>query len=234
MNRSRSFCIVTLLLLVAGGTIHGIGVNIAAFLPTNGSLSHPVSPLSIRDVGFTLGNYVGISGAISLYNINGMGLRKPDTGPIQMTGSPTGSPTGPFYTVMGSVMVKGILPVWRIVLEPAAGVFGYYLINPTLRSGVIDSYIAGISGYETVDSNFSISNHWGWGYIAGGSISVSITDKIGVQIGAYYYIGSSPLELEGSFNANGSDTQMAVPGYLADARLDFTGVEFVIGGSYEL
>jgi hypothetical protein len=223
-------CALLVILFLSGGSIYGIGVNVAAFLPSNGSLSHPVSPLSFRDVGFTLGKYVGLSGAISLYNINGMGLRDPDTGSVQMRASPV----GPFYTALGSAMFKAILPVWRIVFEPAAGVFGYYLINPVLRSGIIDSYIADESAYETVDSSFAISNHWGWGFVGGGAISVSITAKIGIQIGAYYYIGSSPLHLEGSFRANGSNTKLPIPSYLTDILLDFTGIEFVVGGTYEL
>ncbi|MCI0480902.1 MAG: hypothetical protein L0213_04865 [Candidatus Dadabacteria bacterium] len=230
MKRLKFFYITALFLLSISGSVYGIGVNVAAFLPAHGSLSHPVSPLSFRDVGFTLGKYVGISGAISLYNINGMGLRDPDSGPVLMKAPAV----GPFYAPLGSIMVKAILPVWRIMFEPAGGVFGYYLINPALRSGVIDSYIAGKSGFETVDSSFSIANHWGWGFVGGGSISVSITAKIGIHLGAYYYLGSSPLDLEGSFRADGSDIQLPVPSYFTDLLLDFTGIEFVVGGTYEL
>jgi len=230
MIRVKYRWLIPALLVLAVGTGHGIGVNISAFLPTNGLLSHPVSPLSFRDVGFTLGKSVGISGGIALNNINGMGLLDSSGSPIQLS-EPA---LGPFYTVTGSAMLKLILPVWRITFEPAGGIFGYYLINPTLRSGVIDSYIAVKSGYETVDSNFTVTNRLGWGWVVGGMISVSIADKIGAQLGAFYYRGSSPLELDGTFRADGSDVTNAVPSYLTGALLDYSGFEFIIGGTYEL
>ena len=210
--------------------VYGMGINVSAFLPANGSLSHPVSPLSFRDVGFTVGKYAGVSGAIALNNINGMGLLDENKSPLRLT-SPA---VGPFYTALGSLMVKAILPVWRLNFEPGGGVFGYYLINPTLRSGVIDSYIAGKSGYQTVDSSFAISNNWGWGFLAGGMISLAFDGKIGMQIGAYYYIGSSPLELTGTYRADGSSVANPVPAYLKEVLLDFSGIEFIIGGTYEL
>jgi len=212
------------------GSAHGIGVNISAFLPVNGSLSHPVSPLSVRDVGFTIGKFAGVSGAVSLNSINGMGIIDSEGSPLEMS-IPA---TGPFYAGLGSIMLKAILPVWRLRFEPGGGVFGYYLLNPRLRSGVIDSYISATSDYKTVDSSFTITNKWGWGLVAGGMISLAFDGKFGMQIGAYYYKGSSPLKLTGSFKADGSDVENQVPSYLANVLLDFSGIEFIVGGTYEL
>ncbi len=219
-----------LLLLCSVGPMYGIGVNASVFLPRNGSLSHPVSPLSFRDVGFTLGKYAGISGAVALDNINGMGFLDSEGAPIMLRASAA----GPFYAVLASMVLKAIIPVWRLKLEPGGGVFGYFLINPSLRSGVIDSYIADMSGYQTVDSDFAITNRWGWGFLAGGTVSLAFDGKFGLQIGAYYYMGSSPLALDGSYRADGSATAHPVPSYLAGASLDFTGLELIIGVTYEL
>ncbi len=229
MKNIKTLLIAVVLLLLFAGSVQGIGVNVSAFLPRNGSLSHPVSPLSFRDVGFTVGKYFGIAGELSLNNINGMGFVDPGGRSLQMS-----SPAGPFYAARASLMLKAVIPVWRLSFQPGGGLFGYYLLNPRLKSGVIDSYIAKKSNYETVDSNFAIMNKFGWGYVFGGMVALAFDGKFGMQAGAYYYTGSSPLELDGTYHADGSSVANPVPSYLSDTRLDFTGIEFVIGGTYEL
>jgi hypothetical protein len=229
MKSRRMLILISWLFVVLAVSSPAIGVSTAVFIPRNGSLSHPVSPLSIRDLGFTIGKYVGLSGSISLYNINGMGLAAADRSAIAILG-----PAGPFYTGLGSIALKAIIPLGPVILEPAGGVFGYYLINPALQGSAIDSYIAQTSGHVTVDSSFAVDRRWGWGYQLGGTLTVKINDQIGIQAGALYYSGSSALNLSGFYRADGLSAELAVPDYLQGALLDFTGLEIILGVTYEM
>ncbi len=101
-------------------------------------------------------------------------------------------------------------------------------------SGSIDSYIASTSGHETVDSSFGIEGRWGWGYVLGGSVTVKINEKIGIQAGALYYTGGSALDLSGTYRADGLATENGVPNYLQGSSLDFTGLEIILGVTYDM
>ena len=231
MKKHKKIIILICVALAITTSASAIGVTTSVFVPRNGQWSYPISPLSFRDIGVTFGKYVGLSGSFSLYGIDGMGITDADGTPLDMTGVAA----GPFYSFVLSAMVKAVIPISIVTLEPAGGLFGYHLMKPQLRSGSIDSYIAGVSGYETVDSSFSMmQGKWGWGYVFGGTLTVKVADKIGVQAGALYYMGSSALNLTGTYKADGLSTENAVPTYLESARLDYTGIEFIIGVTYEM
>ena len=60
-QRTRIAVFSLLLLLLAVFTVEGIGVSFSYLLPRNGMFSHPVPPLSVRDIGIDIGSFLGVA-----------------------------------------------------------------------------------------------------------------------------------------------------------------------------
>ena len=231
--RGSQFTILFLLfLLIPLLGAQAIGVSLSYFLPRNGTFSHPVPPLSLRDIGVDVGRYLGVAGSLSLYSIRGMGIKDDSGDPID-TGGPL---VGPFLSVLGSAVAKVKVPVKRLQFEASGGLFGCYNIDPPLMTGVLDRYLATATAttYEAVTSTVSSSGRWGWGWVFGGKVTYFLMGQLGISAGANYYIGGAKLDMSGSYDAyddeTGSyDAGRSLPANLQDARLDFTGLEIILG-----
>jgi hypothetical protein len=228
-SRRQLRLLFVLTILLAATSVHAIGLSTALFIPRNGLVSHPVSPLSIRDVGINIFPFLGFAGSISLYNINGLGVRDSGQNPIAFDGPAT----LPFYSLVTSVVAKATIPVWQLRIVPKAGVFGFYAFSPKVNAGVIDPYIANLSGSVTVDTTAVVEGGFGWGFLFGGSVEYSINDQFGVVAGLLYYLGSAPLDISGTYRADGGTTDTALPDEVTSMLLDFTGFEVILGINIE-
>jgi hypothetical protein len=162
MRRCTRFAILFLLfLLLAALSAGAIGVSFSYLFPRNGIFSHPVTPLSLRDIGVDIGRYLGAAASLSLYSIRGMGIKDADGDPID-TGGPL---VGPFLSVLGSAVAKVKVPIRPVEIEISGGVFGCCNIDPPLRTGTLDRYLATATStaYDAVSSRVSTAGRWGWG-----------------------------------------------------------------------
>jgi hypothetical protein len=216
---------------------HGIGVHFSYFLPRNGWFSHPVPPLSLRNVGVDFGRYLGLDGSLTLYSIRGMGITDDEGRPIDTNGPLV----GPFLSLLGSLQAKARIPLKTLEIEAGAGVFGCYNIDTPLITGNLDRYLATATAtvYETVTSTASAAGHWGWGWVFGARATYYIMGQIGISLGANYYVGGSHLKMGGSYDAYDDDTStydsgLSLPAALQTARLDFSGLEITLGAEIEL
>ena len=237
MARSVRIAVVSVcFLLLAVPAVQGIGVSFCYLLPRNGAFSHPVFPLSFRDIGVDIGRYFGASGSLSLYSIRGMGIKDSRGSPIE-TGGPL---VGPFLSILGSAVLKARVPIPPLELEASGGVFGCYNIDPPLATGNLDRYLAGAAAttYETVTSSLSCAGRWGWGWVFGGKATFFIKGQLGFFAGANYYVGGSKLKPSGSYTAAEAGqppvTVTDLPAELQDAFLDFTGLEIILGAEIRL
>jgi len=234
----RTGSLYLLLLCVTILAAHGTGLSISYFLPRGGMFSHPVPPLSVHDLGLDFSRYLGTAASLGLYNIRGMGIKDADGSPIE-SGAPL---IGPFVSVLGSVRAMVKIPIRRLKFEAGGGVFGYYNIDPPLMDGNLDRYLATSAPptvYESVTSSVSAAGRWGWGWVFGGRAIYFVKGQIGISLGAKYYLGGSPLRLSGSYDAYDDDllgyvTGADLPPELQSARLDYSGVEIILGVELEL
>jgi len=229
---ARILALSLLLLLLTVFTAQGLGVSFSYFLPRNGIFSHPVPPLSVRDVGIDIGNYLGIAGSLSLYSIRGMGIKDSGGEPID-TG---GSLVGPFLSVLGSITGKIRVPVNNWEIEAGGGIFGCYNIDPPLVTGTLDRYLAAATpadSYEAVSSSVSSAGRWAWGWVFGGKATYFVMGQLGIAVGANYYLGGGDLNMSGSYDAYDAGIQVLdnepLPINLQNARLDYSGLEIVLG-----
>jgi hypothetical protein len=225
-----------LLLLLTVFTVQGIGVSFSYFLPRNGMFSHPVPPLTLRDIGIDIGRYLGVAGSLSLYSMRGMGIRDEGGKPID-TGGPL---IGPFLSVLSSAVGKVRVPLQRLELEASGGLFGCYNFDPPLITGTLDRYLATADGsaYEAVSSSVNTGGRWAWGWVFGGKATYFVKGQIGIAVGANYYLGGGKLRLSGSYVAaeplSSPVTIPDLPANLQKARLDYTGLEIILGVEIEL
>jgi hypothetical protein len=231
-QHSKIVVLSLLLLLLTVFTVQGIGVSFSYFLPRNGMFSHPVPPLSLRDIDIDVGRYLGVAGSLSLYSMRGMGIKDASGEPID-TGGPL---VGPFLSVLSSAVGKVRVPLQRLELEASGGIFGCYNFDPPLMTGTLDRYLATADGstYEAVTSSVSAGGLWAWGWVFGGKVTYFLKGQIGIAAGANYYLGGGKLKLSGSYDGyNDSplsvDPDLDLPANLQTARLDYTGLEIILG-----
>ena len=200
------------------------GLSFSYFIPKNGYFSVPVTPFSIRGVGFDLNRFFAIESGFSLYRISGMGV----------TGLPYESQNpliGPFFSLM--VPLEGVITFNfdNSAFKIKGGGFLFYNFDTKINEGNLDRELREYLGWEVLNSDFSVNNNLGYGYHFGAEFIVYFSKKFGISLEAYYLSGSSPLDMKGSYTGVASDgdnittEQVAFP----DAALDFTGYEFSIG-----
>jgi len=235
----RITVLVLLLLLLAALTAQGVGISLSYFLPRNGLFSHPVSPLSFRNIGTDVGRYLGVAGSLSLYSIRGMGIKDREGEPID-TGGPL---VGPFLSVLGSAVGKIRVPLRQLELEARGGIFGCYNIDPPLKTGTLDRYLAAATptdSYEAVTSTVSADGRWAWGWVFGGKIIYFIKGQVGIAAGANYYLGGGDLKISGTYDAFDEDAVLPLldneplPNSLQNAHLDYSGLEIILGVEIKL
>jgi hypothetical protein len=217
-------------------SVHGIGVNFSYLLPREGLFSHPVPPLSFTDIGVDIGRYLGVAGSLSLYSIRGMGITDASGTPID-TGGPL---VGPFLSLLCSTVAKVRVPIRKLEITASGGVFGSYNFDPPLMTGTLDRYLATDGGatFDSVTSSVSADGRWAWGWVLGGRITYFIKGQLGISLGSNYYLGGGALNLLGSYDGYNdgaaADSGRDLPGVLQNARLDYTGLEIILGIELEL
>jgi hypothetical protein len=234
-QRTRIAVLSVLLLLLSVFAVQGIGVSFSYLLPRNGMFSNPVPPLSFRDIGIDIGRFLGVAGSLSLYSVRGMGIKDTTGTPID-TGGPV---VGPFLSVLSSAVGKLRVPIRHLEVEASGGIFGSYNIDPPLMTGTLDRYLATADGntYETVTSSVSADGRWAWGWVFGGKITYFVKGQLGISAGANYYLGGGDLKLSGDFNGSDGSSYFAgqaLPANLQNARLDYSGLEIILGVELEL
>jgi len=200
-----------------------MGVSFSFFFPKNGYFSAPISPFSLRGVGFNLTNNIAIETGASLYRMAGMNVTKL---PFESS-EPL---VGPFFNVM--VPLELILQFGTDDFEfrIKGGGFAFYNFGTKLNTGNIDRALRDHLAWSVANSNFKFDNNIGYGYEFGVEYIQYFSRNIGISFGVNYFIGGSKLNLRG--NVTGATSQLGIvttPLAYPEANLDFTGMEISIG-----
>lgn len=200
------------------------GLSFSYFIPKNGYFSVPVTPFSIRGVGFDLNRFLAIESGFSLYRISGMGVK----------GLPYESKKpliGPFFSLM--VPLEGVITFDfdNQAFKIKGGGFLFYNFDTKINEGNLDRELREYLAWEVLNSDFSVSNNLGYGYHFGAEYIIYFSSKFGISLEAYYLSGSSPLNMKGNYFGvpSDGDNMITQDVEFPDAALDFTGYEFSIG-----
>ena len=205
-------------------TAQDVGLSFSYFIPKNGYFSVPVTPFSIRGVGFDLTHFFAIETGFSLYRMSGMGVK----------GLPYESKEpliGPFFSLM--VPLEGVITFNfdNQAFKIKGGGFLFYNFDTKINEGNLDRELLEYTGWEVLNSDFSVKNNLGFGFHFGAEYIIYFSRKFGISLEAYYLSGSAPLDMKGSYKGvpSSGDAIMVEEVDFKDAEVDFTGYEFSIG-----
>ncbi len=200
-----------------------MGVSFSFFFPKNGYFSTPISPFSLRGIGFNITDNLAIETGASLYRMTGMGVSNL---PFE-SDKPL---VGPFFNVMAPLELILQFGTNDFEFRIKAGGFIFYNFGTRLNEGNIDRALLDYIDASVVNSRFEFDNKIGYGYEFGAEYIQYFNRRFGVSLGANYYIGGADLNLRGPITtANASGTISTVYTEFNQSRLDYTGLEISIG-----
>ncbi len=221
----RLTIIIILFLCSVPSYAQEFGLSFSYFIPKNGYFSTPVSPFSIRGLGFDITKYLAFETGATLYRMSGMNVK----------GMPFESKkpiVGPNFTIFVPAELVIQLKGQKVEFDIKGGVFGFYGFDHKINYGNLDRGIRDYEGLQIVNSNVTYKNKPGYGYHAGAELTVYVTNQLGISLEANYLVGDSKFPLKGSYiSSNGVDPAETIQ--LSDdyqkAKIDFTGYEFSVG-----
>ena len=212
-----------LLLCYFSATLHAqnVGLSFSYFVPSHGQFSTPISPFSIRGIGFSFTNHLAFQTGASLYRMGGLSVK--DT---PLTNNE--SFIGPNFTVFVPAELVLRFTGQRVSLDIKGGGFFFYGFDQNLNNGNIDKAIRSLEKWTVANSDFTFQNKPGVGWQAGVELTVKVTSQLGISIETNYLAGQSGLPLTGTYTGGVSTLETKSIDY-KDAKVDFTGLEFSIG-----
>jgi len=227
IKRSIKGCLLALsffMLINNTSSAQEVGLSFSYFIPKDGYVSTPVSPFSIRGVGFSLNRFVAIQTGASLYRMAGLNIKDIDD-------FESNKPLlGPNFTIMVPLELVLQFVGRQQEFRIKGGGFSFWGFDNKLNYGNIDEAIREAEGWEVADANFDTSHGIGLGFFFGAEYVVFVTDQWGLSFEGNYFIGGAPIELEGTYRGNtlGGALETRNVSY-SDSKVDYTGLEISIG-----
>lgn len=205
-----------------------VGLSFSYFIPRNGDFSTPISPFSLRGVGVDLNRFIALETGASLYRMSGMGM-------TDLPFESKSSLTGPNFTLFIPGEVVFQFKGKGMEFDIKGGGFFFYAFDQQINYGNMDKALRAYTGWDVVNSSFDFDNKPGFGYLVGMEFSVDVTSQWGISLEANYLMGGSSMPLRGNYAGGDFGDPLAnpTPVEYADARVDFTGLEFSIGINFK-
>lgn len=210
-------------MLTAAGVAQNVGLSFSYFIPRNGSFSTPISPFSLRGVGFDLNRYVALETGFSLYRMAGLNV-------IDLPFESKKPLTGPNFTAFIPAEVVIQFKGKQTQFDIKGGGFFFYGFDQRVDYGNMDRALRKYQGWDIANADLSFKNNPGYGLHFGAEFTVYVTRQFGISLECNYLNGTSKFPLQGNYTggsvAGGNQTVQAD---FPDAKIDFTGLEFSIG-----
>lgn len=220
----KLFLVITLL-ASSFATLHAqqVGLSFSYFVPRNGYFSTPISPFSLRGVGFNFNNYLGVQTGATLYRMSGLNM-------IDLPFDSKDPLLGPNFTLFVPAELVFQLNGQKVKFELKGGGFFFYGLDQKLNTGNFDRAIREYQKWDVVNSNLSFQNNPGFGTQFGAELTVYVTDQFGISFETNYLMGTASMPLKGNYIAgNFAGPLQTLTADYKNAKVDFTGFEFSIG-----
>jgi hypothetical protein len=214
------------MLMYASASAQQFGLSFSYFIPKNGYFSTPISPFSIRGIGVNINRFMSLETGASLYRMSGLNIK----------GLPYESKEpllGPNFTIFIPAELVFMLQGNRVEFDLKAGGFFYYGFDNKLNFGNFDRAIRDYEGWDVANADLQYKNQPGFGYHFGGELTVYVTSTVGVAFETNYLVGESKFPLTGEYTGGSAGMISTVDVDYADAKVDFTGLEFSISLIFE-
>jgi hypothetical protein len=216
--------ILIVILLIVQSTIsysQDFGLSFSYFIPKNGYFSTPISPFSIRGLGVDLTPFLALETGASLYRMSGLNLK-------DLPFESKAPLVGPNFTVLVPAELVIQLKGSRAEFDIKGGGFFFYCFGNKLNYGNFDRAIREYEQWTVANSDLDFDAKPGFGYHGGVELTVYVTSQVGVSLETNYFVGQAKFPVKGSYSGGQSSIETKTVDY-ADAKVDFTGLEFSIG-----
>jgi hypothetical protein len=197
------------------------GLSFSYFLPKNGYFSTPISPFSIRGLGFNVNRFIALETGASLYRMSGLNLKDipfESKAPL----------VGPNFTILVPAEVVFELRGNVIEFDIKGGGFFFHTFGNKINYGNFDRALRNYYSWEVANADVSFQAKPGFGYHGGAELTINVTSNVGVSLETNYFVGEARFPVNGTATGGGSPLTTESLDY-ADAKIDFTGLEFSIG-----
>lgn len=222
VRRYLATLVVVLLLPIASA--YGQGISFSYLIPKNGYISAPVSPFSIRGVGFPIAPFTRIESGFSLYSMSGLAI---DGLPFH-SDKPL---TGPHFTLMVPAELVLSAGIGRLGVSIMGGGFGHWHINPRINYGEMDRALRDWERWEVANAELNMDVKPGWGWLAGMGMEFQVNDQFSLTAEAHYLLGFANAPLNGSYTGGPDDNGNVItkPASFQSSRIVLEGIEVSLG-----
>lgn len=219
--KTKIVCVILVILSLQSLSAQDFGLSFSYFLPKNGYFSTPISPFSIRGLGFDLNRFIALEAGASLYRMSGLNLKDI---PFESK-SPL---VGPNFTILVPAELVFQLRGNVIEFDIKGGGFFFHTFGNKLNYGNIDRSFRSYNGWAVANSDLQFSAKPGFGYHGGAELTINVTSQVGVSLETNYFVGEAKFPLAGTVTGGTTTIETQQINYSA-AKIDFTGLEFSIG-----
>jgi hypothetical protein len=225
MKKKLNILLMIVLILPATRlSAQDFGLSFSYFIPKNGEFSTPISPFSIRGVGFDITNYLAVETGASLYRMAGLNLK--DLHDPEMTSKK--SLLGPNFTILVPLELVIQLKGSRAEFDIKGGGFFFYGFGQKINYGNFDRMLREFENWQVANADVSFKNNPGFGYHGGVELTVYVTSQVGVSLESNYFVGQAKFPVKGTYTGGNNTLENKTVDF-KDAKIDFTGLEFSVG-----
>lgn len=221
--RKRLSVTIFVILFATSMYAQNVGLSFSYFIPRNGSFSTPISPFSLRGVGFDINRYFAVETGFSLYRMAGLNV-------IDMPFESNKPMTGPNFTAFIPAELVLQFKGSKVQFDIKGGGFFFYGFDQRIDYGNMDRAIREFVGWDVANADLSFKNHPGYGLHAGVEFTTYVTRQFGISLECNYLNGMSKFPMKGTYTGGTmlGPNQTLVADF-PNAKIDFTGLEFSIG-----
>ncbi len=220
VNNFKKFCVILFVLLSVSSM--GQGVSFSYLFPSNGYISAPVSPFSLRGVGLDFG-LVDVETGFTLYMVPGL--------PMEGLPFESNKPLiGPGFATLVPLQLTLGIKTKAFSFKLLGGGFGIWNINPRINNGNMDRAIRDFEGWDVANADLTVENELGVGWMAGMGFEFHVSQKFSLTTDIQYLSGKMNSPLDGSY-AGGTEggTITTRSASFPDARTILQGIELSLG-----
>lgn len=216
--------IITIVFMSSSLKAQEFGLSFSYFIPKNGYFSTPISPFSIRGLGFDINRFLAIETGASLYRMSGMNLKDLDF----ESKSPL---IGPNFTILVPAELVLQLKGSVVHFDLKGGGFFFYGFDNKMNYGNWDKAIRQQNVWTIADADLTFDNNPGFGYHGGAELTIYVTSQVGISLETNYFVGDAKFPVQGTIRGftDGATTMETRNVDYNNAKIDFTGLEFSIG-----
>lgn len=221
--RKYTFVLAFILVSSIGVVAQNVGLSFSYFIPRNGSFSTPISPFSLRGVGFDINRFFAVETGFSLYRMAGLNV-------IDLPFESKKPLTGPNFTVFIPLELVIQFKGEKSQFDIKGGGFFFYGFDQRIDYGNMDRALLQYAGWDIANADFSFKNNPGYGLHFGVEFTVYVTQQFGVSLECNYLNGTSKFPIKGNYSGGSiAGPNQTLQADFLDSKIDFTGLEFSIG-----